>query len=423
MMRIFFLSLTLGLAACGGSSPVYVAPPDDTDAETDTGADSDSDTDVDSDTDTDTDTGADTDADTDTDTGTGSDTDTGSETTTSTDTPPSGTWTLMFYFDGDNNLDDMIATDVDTLQAVIIPPWLNVVLLWDRSNNGDTRLYQVTGGGSKTRIADPTYLGLSASGSDELDMGDPATLEGLIDFSKASYPADNYGLFLSDHGDGWSKKIASGSGVVKGVCADDTSGNMLSVQTDVRNAVAGKGLDVIGFDACLEAMIEVGWVLKDDAAYMMTSQATEPGEGWNYDVWLTDWIAGGTGSAADLAIDEVVTYGEYYASYGDWSLVTQSAIDLSQLTALGAAIDAFVASDDPAAHLGSDIQPGYGYYDIWEMADNAGNAALKAAVENAVIQNWHTGTGTAPAGLSIFYDNSFPGEYTSIAFCDDTDWC
>jgi predicted small lipoprotein YifL len=419
-MRALFLLLVLTLTACGGKSPTYIVPPEDTDS--DTGGDTDTDTDTDGDSDSDTDTDTDTDVDSDTDTDT--DTDTDSDGDTDTNTPPAGTWTLMFYFDGDNNLDEAIATDVGTLEAVDPPPWLNIVLLWDRLGNGNSRLYQVIGGG-KTRLADPTYLGLSDTGSEELDMADPATVEGLIDFSQASFPADNYGLFMSDHGDGWSKKAAGDPAVTKGVCSDDTGsdGEPMSVQTELRGAIQGKGLDVIGFDACLMAMVEVAWALKDDALYMVTSQATEPDTGWDYTPWLTDWIDGGTGSASDLVIDEVITYGELYADYGDWSTVTQSAIDLALMPALGDAIDAFMAADDPAGHLGGEIESGMGYYDLWEIADGAGNTGLTTAVENAVIQNWHSGSGTAPAGLSIFYQNSFESDYTSIPFCLDTDWC
>jgi hypothetical protein len=395
----------------------------DTDTDTDTDADADSDSDADADTDTDTDSDTDTDTDTDSDTDTDTDTDSDSDGDTDTATPPEGTWTLMFYFDGDNNLDDAIATDVSTLEAVVVPPWLNIVLLWDRASNGDTKLYQVTGSGSMTRLADPTYLGVTTTGNEELDMGIPATLEGLVQFAEASFPADNYGLFLSDHGDGWTKKAAGEAGLVKGVCSDDTSGNTLSVQAGVGPVVAGKGIDVIGFDACLMAMAEVAWAFKGEVSYMMTSQATEPDTGWDYEPWLTSWIDGGAGAAA-LATTEVVTYGALYADYGDWSEVTQSAIDLSMLDALGTAIDAFVAADNPSGHLGTDVSGvGYNYYDLWEIANDAGNTGLRTAVENAVIGNWHSGSGSSPAGLSVYFVNSFGSDYTSIPFCVDTNWC
>ena len=114
----------------------------------------------------------------------------------------------------------------------------------------------------------------------------------------------------------------------------------------------GADLDVVGFDACLMGMIEVAWALKDDADYFVASQASEPGDGWDYANWLNLWLSGDI-TAERLATTEVVTYGDFYAGSGDpWWTLTQSAVDMSQLDALGSAIDDFMVSNDPGDHLG-----------------------------------------------------------------------
>jgi hypothetical protein len=398
----------------------------DTDTETDADADSDTDTDTDSDADTDTDSDADTDADSDADSDTDSDTDTVPD--------PGETWTLMFYFDADNNLEEEMVGDANELEAAVIPDWLNIVLLLDRTDgyySGDgnwtgTRLYHIAHDANPSalasqRLADPTHLGLSDTGdSDELNMGDGSTLQGLISFSKESFPADRYALFFSDHGDGWDKGARPAA--EKGCCSDYSSGDdYLTVQGEIRDAVAGEALDVVGFDACLMGMIEVAWALKDDADYMVGSQASEPSDGWDYTAWLNEWLSGDI-TAARLATTEVQTYGGYYAGWSDgWWDLTQSAIDLGQLEALGTAIDGFMASSDPGANLGYEVDEDY--WDLWDIAGEAGDAALQQAVEDAVIENWSSSGEEVPAGLSIYYRDSFGPTYLSTPFCQDTDWC
>ena len=44
----------------------------------------------------------------------------------------------------------------------------------------------------------------------------------------------------------------------------------------------GRKLDVLGLDACLMAMGEVGYQSKGSASFMIGSEQTEPAEGWPY---------------------------------------------------------------------------------------------------------------------------------------------
>jgi len=323
--------------------------------------------------------------------------------------------------------------DANELEAVDIPDWLTIILLLDRidghySGDGNwtgTRLYEIShdensGSITSQRLSDTVYLGLSEFGdSDELDMSSPDTLEGFMNFVQAEYPADNYGLFFSDHGDGWTKGGGQKNPVYKGLCTDDTSGgSSLSIQNHVGPLVENMGLKVIGFDACLMGMIEVAWVFKDSVDYMMASQALEPGDGWDYTQWLNSWISGNP-TAKNLAITEVQTYGDFYSPYYGWGDCTQSAIDLSKMDALGDAIDGFASSNDVEDNLGYMVD-GY-FYDLWDVADNGDDDNLKQAIEEAVIENWSGDGGNVPAGLSIDYSSD--EEYEATQFCQDTDWC
>jgi hypothetical protein len=338
----------------------------------------------------------------------------------------------MYYLDADNNLEEVILSDFNEIEMVEIPEWLNVIVLFDRAvgyyagdgNWTDTRLYRVVHDTNmyalaSERLDDPDYLGLSSTTETELNMGAQETVEGFVDFVKATFPSAHYGLFFNDHGDGWSKAMGGDDGpLFKGCCSDDSHGDSLSVQTEIRPAIEGEELDIIGFDACLMGMIEVGWALKDDADIMIASEASEPGDGWDYTNWLSHWIDG-EHSAENLGFECVETYGEYYASYGDWWTLTLSAVDLTAFDTIGGAIDGFVDSYSPAPYLGKEFE-WMDYYDLFGTAANADYSPLMDAVYDAVINEWHSGSDTI-GGISIYYGNNW--QYSSIKFCEDTDWC
>ena len=74
----------------------------------------------------------------------------------------------------------------------------------------------------------------------------------------------------------------------RAIAYDDTSRDFLDnlelkrVLEQVK-ANAGRPIDVLGFDACLMSMIEIGYELRDLAGHVVGSEQTEPGNGWPYD--------------------------------------------------------------------------------------------------------------------------------------------
>jgi hypothetical protein len=60
------------------------------------------------------------------------------------------------------------------------------------------------------------------------------------------------------------------------------------------------------------------------------------------------------------------------------------------------------------------------YFDLYGTAANADDTELMGAVEGAVINEWHSG-GETIGGISIFHGND--EDYSSIKFCQDTNWC
>jgi hypothetical protein len=108
------------------------------------------------------------------------------------------------------------------------------------------------------------------------NMSDPKTLTNYIVEMTKKFPAEHFALILADHGAGW-----------KGALSDDTSEDSMSTP-NIRKAIedaekiTGVKIDIVGFDACLMATGEVATELKNAAKYMVASQESEGGAGWNY---------------------------------------------------------------------------------------------------------------------------------------------
>ena len=361
------------------------------------------------------------------------------DTETETQSPPVSSWTMMLYLAADSNLEADMMQDLAELAAVEAPEWLNILVLFDRHQLYDTtdgnwtgtRLFRVnhlTASGLE-RLADPNFLGLTDTGDEEeLDMGDGNTLDNFIQYATGAFPAQHYALVLSGHGNGWMKKGGGTSWYQpKVICTDDSgSSDGMSVQQVLAPLLQSYDIDVLGFDACLMGMVEVAWAVKETVKYVVASEANEVSTGWDYLTWFTEWLKSADFSALSLAQKQVVAYRRYYSLTEQPWQVTMSVVDTAMLDALGEAINSLVANHPNrdfvvnAMTFDADYDD---YYDLWDIADLAGDDDLKAALEAAVIHNWYSTGPDAPGGLSIMYLNTFPLSYLQTPFCIDLDWC
>lgn len=114
--------------------------------------------------------------------------------------------------------------------------------------------------------------------SSAADMGDPNTLADFLSWGLSRYPADRMGVILWDHG----------GGSISGVCFDERNSydSLMLRELDTAFAKVNSKLwqkfDFVGFDACLMGTLETANVLAPYADYMIASQETEPGTGWEY---------------------------------------------------------------------------------------------------------------------------------------------
>ncbi|MCQ2437628.1 MAG: clostripain-related cysteine peptidase, partial [Clostridia bacterium] len=180
---------------------------------------------------------------------------------------------------------------------------------------------------------------------DAMDMGDPATLKLFVEIAREQCPADRYALILWDHGGGPSG----------GVCFDEVaaSGNAITPREIhiALNAVSPKiRFDWIGFDACLMASLETAFYLVDNADYMIASEESEPGSGWDY-AFLKGLPNDRNGADTGRRVVE------YFAAGGENSrdVYTMSCIDLNRVERLANLFNTYFS--DLADTLDADSYP------------------------------------------------------------------
>ena len=66
-----------------------------------------------------------------------------SGTTPIIDTDATASWTVALYISADNNLEKYAQIDIDEILDAGVPSNVNVVILLDRNEIGDTKLYEV----------------------------------------------------------------------------------------------------------------------------------------------------------------------------------------------------------------------------------------------------------------------------------------
>ena len=341
-------------------------------------------------------------------------------------------WTFMVFMNGDNNLENYANLDLNEMKSVNSTNDVNIIVQLDRYSTPGAWRYRVL----------YNYLQEVWSTPDELDFGSPDTLKDFVIWTINKYPADKYALVIWNHGAGWKRKTLG----LRGVSFDDTSNKyMTMVQLKSALSQVGRKIDVLGMDACLMAMMEIAYQVKDYADYLVGSEESEPSYGWPYNTILTSLVNYPTMSASTLASTIVNKYSNYYSS---WSSVTQSAIDLSKISDLKDACNSLASAlNNNMSTYKTDIQnaitntQAYGYpdyRDLYHFSENiysnisdttirnlATNVMIK--VNSAVIAEWHSSDLANSHGISIWLPNSlyysnYLSYYQSLDFAIYTQW-
>ena len=208
---------------------------------------------------------------------------------------PRAKWTVMVYISGDNNLEDYVVKDIELeLAPVGSNANVQIVALADRgpgydTSRGDwqtTKLYHVTQGMQANAASAVADWG-------ERNMGDKQTLIDFVSWSKTNYPADHYALYFWGHGWSWHPGW---------VMQDDTDADTLDYD-ETKAAISSLGfIDVIGYDGCNMASIEILKLWQGHATALTGSQEYVGWDGLEYDVFLGQLKTNPAMTADQLAI-------------------------------------------------------------------------------------------------------------------------
>ncbi|MBR4642522.1 MAG: clostripain [Selenomonadaceae bacterium] len=348
------------------------------------------------------------------------------------------TWLVQWYICGtDLETQGGAATaDIQELMEVKLPA--NVKFLIQTGGTNQWQNNVVSSGAVERYLYTSDGLERIAT-LDDADMGDVNTLADFVRFGKDNYTADHKVFVFWDHG--------GGSAV--GICLDERTGNMLSLN-DVRAAFTAAyepsaenpPFELIGFDACLMATYDTVNTLDGLTRYVTASEEVEPGIGWNYTGWVGALAQNPAMGGAKLGQAICDSYMEACESYWVEDTATLSVIDLSKLPYLRNAYESFGLEALRAAHKnprnffanfgrgaaqaenygGNTRQTGYtNMVDIVDLAK--GNKSilpntadkLIGAVEDAVIYKVNGSYRNRGGGLSSFY--SYSGdEQTLVAY-------
>ena len=114
----------------------------------------------------------------------------------------------------------------------------------------------------------------------DLNMGLSSTFQSFIEWGLTEYPAQRMGVIMWDHG-----------GAMDGVCLDEKHDDdcltndevNLAMKNAFKNVGRTEKLEWIGYDACLMAVQDIAEYNSQYYNYMVSSQETEAGDGWDYD--------------------------------------------------------------------------------------------------------------------------------------------
>jgi hypothetical protein len=346
-------------------------------------------------------------------------------------------WTIAIYVCADNDLESY--WDDGSLPMLLnIPQSGNVefVAYVDRFSSEGTEVVKISGG--TVEVVDDTI--------EEKNFGDGATFKWFLEDVSVRCDPENLAVIAWDHGGAW-----------RGFCLDSTSGDQIR-PIEMREAIVGAGvaIDILAFDACMCACIEVAYeaAASELVDLMVASEELVAMDGFPYDLMFTPLALDPKKTTVDVAFDMVDGWADYYYELGSGWYATLGVIDVSVIRDGFEILDNWTEEmlEGLAEHLmdysyalrHSSSVSCVGHYqvDIVDLNRHllasdaiARDAGLKDAIEQvmecmdqAVLYVYNPDRKVDSTGLSIFWgvndawDNS-KEKYTMFAsFGVDTSW-
>ena len=257
--------------------------------------------------------------------------DTAAETTAVED----GSWAIYWYLCGsDLESNGGFATnDLSELMEVELPENVNVVIetggsaVWQNDLMDAEKLQRWLYNSEGLQLVDEQP---SAS------MGEAQTLADFLAFAKENYPAEKTAVVFWNHG----------GGSVSGAAFDEIYGYDSLTLDEMYQAFSSvwtpstekQPLELVGFDTCLMATVDVANTFSDLAHYLVASEETEPANGWYYSQWVGALAENPSMNGEELG---KVICDAYYAGCEEVGTQDNTTLSLTDLTKVQPLLDAY----------------------------------------------------------------------------------
>ena len=346
----------------------------------------------------------------------------------------SESWTVAIYVSGDNNL-EKYWDDISLPSLLLLPAndKLTIVAYIDRLSTSGTEVVEISGDVTKP-VA--TY--------GEMNFGAGQTFQWFLDDVEANYSSDKLAVVAWDHGYAW-----------RYISDDDSSDSDRITMPEFQAAIeaAGVYIDVLAFDACNMASVEVAYqvALTELVGMMVGSEESVPTTGFPYDLMLMPTALDTSTTPAEFATDMVLGFQEFYEPQTWASTVALSAVDLPALLDAADEIGAWteaIHSCMPVYEENYKLDLMESYFawcthyhvDIADLGDTlladatitdeglrTATADMVAAIDGAVVSCWGGRAALDARGLTLWWgyggDWKFYSEaYAEVAFAVDMGW-
>ena len=272
-------------------------------------------------------------------------------------------------------------------------------------------------------------------------MGLSSTLQSFIEYGLNNYPAERTGLVFWNHGGG-----------MRGVCYDEKKNDDVLKNSEIRTAVSGalsncgmsgQKLEWVGYDACLMAVQDIAETNSQYFNYMIASEESEAGYGWDYDNWVDDLYAKKTtttilkaivdsfisdnGGASSSSGDQTLSYmnlsyaAAYKTAWENMASQLNNVVTTSNKSSFNSAITSNVK------HYADSDYDYFCTFDAWDFVDKLANnsafssfridssytTAVKNAHANLVAYNLAQKGAGVSKGLCMYWPNS--SQYSDVS--------
>lgn len=239
--------------------------------------------------------------------------------------------TVLVYMIGADleTKDDSATKNIQQMLKLSNTSNLNIILQTGGSKKGTNTLGINWSHVQRYQVKNGQLVLLDDLGDDlGINMGSESTFTAFLQWGIKNYPANQYILDMWDHGGGPNA----------GIGPDEITRSVLSMPVILASIQASNTkYEIIGFDACLMSSVEIASGLQPFANYMVASQDLEPGNGWDYSVWLGYLQQNPTANGAQIG--KAIADGFKLSNAED--VITLAVTDLSKVPNLVAAINTF----------------------------------------------------------------------------------